>query len=133
MQVTRSAYYAYARGKSHVLSPQKAAVAQEVEAAFYLHRRRYGARRLAAELKARGVRVGRHQVRAMMRRLNLQAIEPRRFRPQTTDSRHTAQPSPNLLLEPGNAPSEPREVIVGDITYLPLASGKWGSSGELAG
>ncbi len=25
-----------------------------------------------------------------------------------------------------NAPQQPREVVVGDITYLPLRSGKWG-------
>jgi transposase InsO family protein len=31
----------------------------------------------------------------------------------------------NLLLKAENAPRGPREVIVGDITYLPLASGRW--------
>jgi transposase InsO family protein len=62
----------------------------------------------------------------MMRRQNLQAIGPRRFRPRTTDSRHTVAPSPNLLREAQNAPLRPREVIVGDITYLPLRSGRWG-------
>ena len=127
MRVTRSAYYVYARGKSYVLSAAKASIAEQVEAAFYLHRRRYGARRIAAELQAEGIGVGRFQVRSMMRRHKLEAIQPRRFTPRTTDSRQTVQPSPNLLLEPGNAlPRKPREVIVGDITYLPLASGRWG-------
>lgn len=46
--------------------------------------------------------------------------------PHTTDSRHTVAPSPNLLLDGQNAPRKPRDVIVGDITYLPLASGRWG-------
>jgi putative transposase len=79
-----------------------------------------------AELKAEGINVGRRLVRSQMTRLGLRAIAPRSFVPQTTDSRHTVRPSPNLLLATQNAPQEPREVIVGDITYLPLQSGKWG-------
>ena len=65
-------------------------------------------------------------VRAQMRKFGLRAIQPKRFVPQTTDARHTVAPSPNLLLDERNAPQSPREVVVGDITYLPLLSGKWG-------
>lgn len=68
-----------------------------------------------------------------MRRQSLQAIAPRRFTPRTTDSRLTVTPSPNLLLDEQNAAREARQVIVGDITYLPLASGGWSYSSELAG
>ncbi len=126
MRVSASAYHAYQSGKSYVLSTAKQAVAAQIEAVFYLHRRRYGARRIAAVLKAQGIRVGRFQVRSLMRKQKLRAIAPRRYVPQTTDSRHISQPSPNLLLDKENAPQKPREVIVGDITYLPLATGKWG-------
>ncbi len=125
MRVSPSAYHLYASGKSYVLSSAKAVLATQVATAFYLHRRRYGSRRLAAELAAQGVRVGRFQVRTLMRRLELRAISARRFTPRTTDSRHTMAPSPNLLLNGENVPQKPREVIVGDITYLPLQSGKW--------
>ncbi len=125
MQVSQSAYHVYARGKSYVLSNAKEQVAKKVEAAFYLHRRRYGSRRITAELKAQGSKVGRFQVRSVMRRQSLRAISPRRFTPRTTDSRHGVAPSPNLLLEKANAARDARQVIVGDITYLPLQSGKW--------
>jgi transposase InsO family protein len=125
MRVLASAYHAYVSGKSYVLSDQKSDLAKQVQAAFYQHRRRYGARRIRAELKAQGIGVGRFQVRLLMRKLQLQAIAPRRFRPQTTDSRHTCQVSPNLLLGEANVAHSPREVIVGDITYLPMRLGKW--------
>lgn len=125
MEVSKSAYHAYARGASHALSASKAEIGERVKEAFYRHRRRYGGRRIAAELKAEDVSAGRFAVRAQMRRLGLQAIGPRRFRPQTTDSRHSAQASPNLLLAAENAPRGPREVIVGDITYLPTRGGRW--------
>lgn len=126
LRVSKSAYHDYRRGKSHIISASKAAVGEQIKAVFYRHRRRYGSRRIAAELAAGGVRAGRHLVRSQMKRLGLRAIAPKRFLPQTTDSRHGATPSPNLLLDEANAPRRPGEVIVGDITYLPLASGKWG-------
>jgi transposase InsO family protein len=126
MCVSTSAYHAYTSGRSYRLSGAKDALAKQVEAVFYSHRRRYGARRIAAELKAQGSQVGRFQVRSLMRKRKLRAIAPRRYVPQTTASRHTSQPSPNLLLDKKNAPRDAREVIVGDITYLPLATGTWG-------
>jgi hypothetical protein len=133
MSVSQSAYHAYQSGKSYVVSAEKAALGERVKAIFYRHQRRYGARRIAAELKAEGVDAGRRLVHSQMRRLGLRAIQPKRFVPHTTDSRHGVEPSPNLLLDDRNAPQQPREVIVGDITYLPLQTGKWGVPGELAG
>ena len=50
----------------------------------------------------------------------LVAIRPRSTMPWTTDSDHNLAISPNLLLDGENRPSGPGEVIVGDITYLPL-------------
>ena len=126
MQVSRSAYHAYQSGKSYVVSVTKAALGEGVKAIFYRHQRRYGSRRIAAEFKAEGVSVGRFAVRSHMRRQGLRSIQPKRFVPQTTDSRGTVEPSPNLLLAPENAPQQPREVIIGDITYLPLQTGKCG-------
>ncbi len=126
MRVSESAYHAYRKGKSYVVSAQKAAIGEQVKGVFYRHRRRYGARRIVAELKAEGINVGRWLVRSQMTRLGLRAIQPRSFVPRTTDSRHTVAPSPNLLLDEKNVAQKPRDVIVGDITYLPLRSGKWG-------
>jgi transposase InsO family protein len=60
-----------------------------------------------------------------MREQGLQAIQPRRFVPRTTDSRHGQRMSPNLLFERAIKIDCPRQVIVGDITYLPLQNGEW--------
>ena len=124
--MSRSAYHDYRRSRSHVLSARQAALSERVKAIFDDHRRRYGTRRIAAELKAEGTGAGRCAVRSQMKRMGLRAIAPRRFTPRTTDARHGQQASPNLLLDNGNAPCKPGEVVVGDITYLPLQSGKWG-------
>lgn len=54
MRISCSAYHAYASGKSYAMSAPKARLAEQVKETFYLHRRRYGARRIAAELRAEG-------------------------------------------------------------------------------
>lgn len=59
----------------------------------------------------------------LMRELELEAIQLRRFVPRTTDSRHGQRMSPNLLLERAIKVDRPRQAIVGDITLLPLQGG----------
>jgi len=97
-----------------------------VEQVFWRHSRRYGSRRIHAELSAAGVSIGRHRVRRIMRELGLRAIQPKSFVPRTTNSRHTLGYNENMLLKMKLPPREMRRVIVSDITYLPLQSGKWG-------
>ena len=64
---------------------------------FLRHRRRYGARRIAEQLEARRELCGIPRVARLMKTLGLFAIQPKRFRPRTTDSRHNLGYSPNLL------------------------------------
>jgi transposase InsO family protein len=54
--------------------------------------------------------------------MDLVALQPKSFKPKTTDSDHGSRVSPNLLR--GAAlPLAAGEQIVGDITYLPLIDG----------
>ena len=97
----------------------------EVRETFFRHARRYGSRRLRVELQAQGLAIGRHRLRRIMKEENLRAIQPRSFVPRTTDSGHQLGYAENLLIG-GNRPLEnPNEVIVGDITYLPLQDGSF--------
>jgi len=58
-----------------------------------------------------------------MHEQGLRAIQPRSFVPRTTDSRHHLGYCENLLLAMDVPPRKPNEVLVGDITYLPLQGG----------
>lgn len=120
MQVRRSCYYSWRAKSSYVLSTVKTSQAARVKECFYFHRRRYGSRRIAAELK-----IGRFRAHSAMKRMGLQASAPKRFKPQTTDSKHSLAVSPNLLREAANTPLDKGEVFVGDITYLRLQGGNF--------
>ena len=120
MEVSKSGFYSYLKTtKAPIVEP----LAQELKEVFWQHRRRYGSRRLHAELQAEGKRIGRHKVRRLMKEEGLQALRGKSFVPQTTDSRHSLRMSPNLLGDRQLPPTKPNEVIVGDITYLPLQDG----------
>ncbi len=116
--VSRSGYYQW-RGRR----PQADAATPLVTQIFWRHSRRYGVRRIVAELQATGHAYGRRRVRRIMQAECLRAIQPRSFVPRTTDSRHGARMSPNLL--PGLVVERPHQVFVSDITYLPLDGGGW--------
>lgn len=116
MQVNRSGYYAYAKRQTN----QRIDCGAAVKECFDVNRRRYGSRRIAASLK-----IGRSTVQKVMRREGLRAIQPRSFKPQTTDSKHGLPICANLLQAGVNAPRGKGEVLVGDITYLRLAGGNF--------
>lgn len=122
MGVSYSGYYAYESGTSYLKSERREKLVSLIRQIYWENRRRYGSRRIAAELKANGVKAGRCRVRRLMKDLGLRAIQPRSFVPRTTVS-DNRRASPNLLIEAG--PTQPKAVLVGDITYLPLINGKW--------
>ena len=80
------------------------------------HRRRYGYRRVTAELKRRGMPVNHKRVARIMREDNLLAVQPKRF-VTTTDSNHGGS-----LFEPGAAHEADgyQPLWVADITYVRL-------------
>lgn len=125
MRVSRSAYYGWRTRREKSPPQQKAAEAVLVKESFYFNRRRYGTRRISQELKEKGIKLGRCRVRRLMREENLVAINPKRFVPKTTDSRHGLRISPNLLKAVSNQVLGCGEAIVGDITYLAVRDGKW--------
>ena len=133
MQVSSSAYYAWRKQQTESAKVEEVHLREQVKQVFFEHRRRYGSRRIAAELKKRGVKVGRFLVQRLMGEQNLGAICPKRFVPRTTDSRHNQLASPNLLKDGGNEARSWGEVIVGDITYLPLVGGRWCYLARVAG
>jgi transposase InsO family protein len=81
------------------------------------HRRRYGYRRVAAELRRRGLVVNRKRVARLMREDNLLAIEPRAWT-RTTDAEHGEPIYLNLAAR--MHVTGINQLWVADITYIRL-------------
>lgn len=122
--ISRSGYYSWLSGKTHQPNEANKKMEQQVIETFQEHRRRYGSRRIASALQSEGEAVSRYKAGKVLNQYGLKAIQPRSFVPKTTDSRHAYTISPNLLLD-RTMPQKPNEVWVGDITFIPLAGGRW--------
>ena len=61
----------------------------------------------------------------MLQSEGLQAIQPKIFKPKTTDSKHGFGYNENLLKAEKSKPQNKGEVFIGDITYLKLQSGSF--------
>jgi len=81
------------------------------------HRRRYGYRRISAELRRRGMQVNHKRVLRLMRRDNLLALRRRRF-VVTTDSNHQFEVYLNLARRMKLTGMD--QLWVADITYIRL-------------
>lgn len=119
LQVPRSSYHHAAKPTPTQRSDQKlGALIVEI---FTHHRRRYGHRRVRQELTDQGVVCAAHRVRRLMAQRGLKALQPRHYRPRTSDGR-ADKPSDNLLVgQP--LPAKPNEVWTGDITFIPCSGG----------
>ena len=81
------------------------------------HRRRYGYRRIAAELRRRGMLVNHKRVARIMREDNLLAVQPRAF-VVTTNSHHKLEVYLNLASR--MKLTGINQLWVADITYIRL-------------
>ena len=121
LEVSRSGFYAWRAGAESLRMKRDQELAPVISEVFGHHRRRYGARRIAVELSSRGIACGVARVARLLKSLGFQAIQPKSYRPRTTESRHRLGYNPNLLVGRA-APEQINEVWVGDITYIPLAT-----------
>jgi len=124
LQVSRSAYYAWCDDQPAVREVRDDQLRPLVRDIFWEHKRRYGARRVAFELGQRGESCGVEHAAKLLNSAGLKAIQPKSFKPQTTDSRHTLGYSPNLILD-ADDPTRLDELWVADITYVPLSEGSF--------
>ena len=92
-----------------------------LKAAFAASQKAYGSRRLTAEMAKRGIAMGRHRVRSLMRLNGLRPVWRRKFI-HTTDSKHTMAVSPNVLNRQFEQ-TQPNQAWVCDITYSRTRSG----------
>ena len=92
-QVSRAGFYRYLQEKTPVEEDMELRAA--IQQIVLEHRRRYGYRRVSAELRRRGMLANHKRVVRIMREDNLLAVQPRQF-VVTTDSNHELEVYLNL-------------------------------------
>ena len=92
-QVSRAGFYRSLKQQEPVEEDME--VRSSIQAIALEHRRRYGYRRITAELRRRGMVVNHKRVARIMREDNLIAMQPRAF-VVTTDSDHDLEVYLNL-------------------------------------
>ena len=113
--VSRASFYRYLRRRER--PAEDMAVRAAVQEIALAHRRRYGYRRVTAELRRRGMQVNHKRVAALMRTDNLLALRRRGF-VVTTVSRPELEVYFNLAAQ--MRVTGPNQLWVADITYIRL-------------
>ena len=115
--VSRAGFYRYLQPREP--DQEEMAVRAAIQEVALQHRRRYGCRRITAELRQRGMRVNRKRVLRIMREDDLLAIRRRKY-VQTTDSDCALDVYLNLASR--MSLNGPNQLWVADITYIRLKS-----------
>lgn len=121
LDVSRSGFYAWRRRPLSARAQANRSVVAEIRRIHAEVDRSYGSPRMQPELRARGLRCGRHRIARLMRAHGIRAKQARRWR-VTTDSHHGFAIAPNRLGRAFTAPA-PNQVWMGDVTYIPTSAG----------
>jgi len=114
-RASRAGFYRFL--KEHLPSEEDIEVRSAIQQIALEHRRRYGYRRVTAELKRRGMPVNHKRVARIMREDNLLAVQPKEF-VTTTDSSHVLEVYLNLSRRMRLNGVD--QLWVADITYIRL-------------
>ena len=114
--VSRQGYYAWTKREPSQRDRDEPALKTKIKALFELPKKRYGVRRIHAELCRGGVRVGYQRVQRLMVEMGLLSVPPRP-RKKTTVAAATPAELPDLVGRVVT-PAAPGAVWYGDITYV---------------
>ena len=121
LEISSSGYYAWRKRGPSTRTKSDEQLAAQMRTIHQWSRGTYGSPRMHVELQARGVEVGRHQVARVMATEGLRGV-CRRKGWRTTVREQQARPAPDLVDRDFSA-SEPNQLWVADVTYVPTWTG----------
>ena len=122
MAGAKAGYYAWINRPASAYATADAALLKRVRTVHASSRQTYGSPRVHAELQGRGERHVRKRIARLIRQAGLVGACYRHGGPVTTRRDQEARPAPDLVDRKFGA-SEPNQLWVADITYVPTASG----------
>lgn len=122
LEVSRSGYYEWRHREDSERSRSNRLLQVLIRSAFAMSDETYGAIRVHQELQSQGHPCGKNRIARLMRLDGLKSVHRRKFRPQTTDSKHGHAVSPNVIHQDFTAKA-PNQKWGCDISYIPTAEG----------
>ena len=122
LSVSRGGYYSWRKRPESRRAAANRCLDAHIRAIYNKHKGRYGSPKITDDLKDMGFTVGKNRVARRMREAGLRSIVRRKYRPATTDSKHS-QPVAENLLQRDFTVAEPDRVWVSDITYIATERG----------
>ena len=125
LQVSRAGFYAAERRVPSARARENEVLRALIATLYQRSRQTYGSPRIHREVRAGGWHCGRQRIVRLMQQAGLRARMKRRWRPQTTNSKHGHAVPGNLLQRRFSvaAIGDSNRVWCGDVTYIRTVEG----------
>src|ERR1044071_7731632 len=97
MKVSRGGYWAWMKRRPSARKLSDSLLLSDIKKIYGDGRGNYGSPRIHEALGNSGVRCGKKRVERLMQENGLKAKQKKRYKPQTTNSRHSLPIAPNVL------------------------------------
>jgi putative transposase len=122
LEVSRSGYYAWRDRPASSQAQRREELVERIQAAHVDSQKNYGSPRIHRELRDQGIICSENTVARLMKDRGIRSRMHRRFKVQTTESRHPHPIAENRLDQQFDVPA-PNQVWAADITYIPTGEG----------
>lgn len=117
LKVSSSGYYYWLNHPISLVKSKQDELLVEITKAYHKSEGRYGSPRITLELKMNGIKTSRPRVARLMRKAEIRSIVRKKYRVQTTDSKHRYALAENLLNRDFSA-DKLGQKWVSDLTYI---------------
>lgn len=122
LKVSVSGYYYWLKHPVGARELKQQRLLTQIQQVYDRSQSRYGSPRIADDLSELGVKASRNRVARLMPKANIKSIMYRKYRVQTTDSKHDYPIATNLLNRDFSA-EKPCQKWVSDLTYIQTDEG----------
>ncbi len=116
LSISRSGYYNWLNSDISQRRKRDKALKKQILAIYHQSKQTYGSPRIHRQLANKGIRCGKKRVERLMRELDIQAVQKRKYR-STTNSNHKLPVADNIIERNFN-PKTPNKLWALDITYI---------------
>jgi len=120
--VSRSGYYEWLNRKPSARKIENKAILSSIKQIHKESKQRYGSPKITKVLNCKGIRISRVRVARIMKSASIRSIIKKKYKVNTTDSKHSYPISENLLNRDFKT-ILPDKVWVSDITYIKTQQG----------